>query len=60
MADAPNMLGRRPHKNQAPAGFTETDAQLKTLVLKLSAQVEELTAMVSQAQQQREASTSVA
>ncbi|CAN9106445.1 unnamed protein product [Alternaria alternata] len=60
MADAPNMLGRRPHKHQAPAGFTETDAQLKTLVLKLSAQVEELTAMVSQAQQQREASTSVA
>ncbi|KAF7680904.1 hypothetical protein GT037_002555 [Alternaria burnsii] len=60
MADAPNMPGRRPHKHQAPAGFTETDAQLKTLVLKLSAQVEELTAMVSQAQQQREASTSVA
>jgi hypothetical protein len=60
MADAPNMLGRRPHKHQAPAGFTETDAQLKTLVLKLSAQVEELTATVSQAQQQREASTSVA
>ncbi|KAL1798676.1 hypothetical protein ACET3X_002713 [Alternaria dauci] len=60
MADAPNTLGRRLHKPQAPAGFTETDAQLKTLVLKLSTQVEELTAMVSQAQQQREASTSVA
>jgi hypothetical protein len=60
MADAPNALARRPHKPQAPAGVTETDAQLKTLVLKLSTQVEELTAMVSQFQQQREASTSVA
>jgi hypothetical protein len=60
MAEAPSTLGRRPHKPQAPAGFTETDAQLKTLVLKLSTQVEELTTMVSQLQEQREASTSAA
>ncbi len=60
MAEAPSALGRKPHKPQARTGSKENDAQLKTLVLKLSTQVEELTAVVSQLQQQREASTSVA
>ncbi|KAI4961790.1 hypothetical protein J4E86_000819 [Alternaria arbusti] len=60
MAEAPNSFARKPQKPQARAGSTETDAPLKALVLKLSTQVEELTAMVSQLQQQREASTSVA
>ncbi|KAI4704018.1 hypothetical protein J4E81_001082 [Alternaria sp. BMP 2799] len=60
MAEAPNSFARKPQKPQARAGSTETDTPLKALVLKLSTQVEELTAMVSQLQQQREASTSVA
>jgi hypothetical protein len=47
----------RPH---AKAGLTDTDAQLKTLVLKLSTQVEELTAMVSQLSEHREANMSAA
>jgi hypothetical protein len=62
MADAPNPLGRVHHASRSHprAGLTEPDAQLKTLVLKLSTQVEELTAMVSQLHEQREASTSAA
>jgi hypothetical protein len=38
-------------------GPTEPDPQLKTLVLKLTRQVEQLTEMVSQLQEQREATT---
>ncbi|KAF1846615.1 uncharacterized protein K460DRAFT_127029 [Cucurbitaria berberidis CBS 394.84] len=62
MADAqaaPNTPGRGQHASwpHTTAGLTESDAQLKTLVLKLMTQVEELTAMVSQLQEQREAST---
>jgi hypothetical protein len=60
MADsqaAPNSPGRmqqvnRPHTR---VGSTEADAQLKTLVLKLSRQVEQLTEVVSKLQEQREA-----
>ncbi|KAF2796726.1 hypothetical protein K505DRAFT_237110 [Melanomma pulvis-pyrius CBS 109.77] len=37
-------------------GPSDSDAQLKSLVLKLTSQVEQLTAMVSQLQEQREAS----
>jgi len=40
------------------AGASEADVQLRELVLKLSAQVEDLTTMVSQLSRQREASTS--
>jgi hypothetical protein len=36
-------------------GPSEPDAQLKTLVLKLTRQVEQLTEVVSQLQEQREA-----
>jgi hypothetical protein len=60
MADsqaAPNSPGRvqqasRPHTRVGPS---EPDAQLKTLVLKLTRQVEQLTEVVSQLQEQREA-----
>lgn len=45
-------LAHRPHTR---AGPSETEVQLKPLVLKLTAQVEELTAMVSQLQKQSEA-----
>lgn len=59
---APNSPGKmqqasRPHTR---AGPTEPETQLKTLVLKLTAKVDELTAMVSQLQEQREATTAVA
>ena len=62
MADpqaTPNSPGRmqqasRPHTRVGP---TEPDPQLKTLVLKLTRQVEQLTEMVSQLQEQREATT---
>ncbi|KAI1556272.1 Ion-trans domain containing protein [Pyrenophora tritici-repentis] len=62
MADAQSNVGRMQQMNwsHTRAGFTEPDAQLKTLVARLSTQVEELTAMVSQLQDQREASTSAA
>lgn len=64
MADAqaaPNTPGRvhhanRPHANTGPS---ESDDQLKTLVLRLTTQVEELTVMVSRLQEQREASKAV-
>lgn len=54
----PTSQGRMQHMSRphTRAGIVEPDAQLKTLVLKLSTQVEELTAMVSQLQEQREAS----
>jgi hypothetical protein len=60
MADsqaAPNSPGRmqqanRPHTRVGPA---EPDAQLKTLVLKLSRQVEQLTEVVSKLHEEREA-----
>jgi hypothetical protein len=42
----------RPHTRVGP---TEPDSQLKTLVLKLTRQVEQLTELVSQLQEQREA-----
>lgn len=41
---------------QPGAGQLEPDAQLRTLVINLTAQVEALTAVVSQLQEQREAS----
>lgn len=41
---------------QIGAGQVEPDAQLKTLVINLTAQVEALTAIVSQLQEQRDAS----
>ena len=41
---------------QSSAGQVEPDAQLRTLVINLTAQVEALTAIVSQLQEQREAS----
>lgn len=58
MADMP----RTHHLNrpQTRTGLPESDAQLKTLVLKLCAQVEDLTTMVSQLSEQREASTAAA
>ncbi|EOA86871.1 uncharacterized protein SETTUDRAFT_163003 [Exserohilum turcica Et28A] len=59
MGGFPNALGRTQHTNrpQTRTGPTESDAQLRTLVTKLATQVEELTAMVSQLREQREAST---
>lgn len=58
MASKPNTLGRVQHSSRphTQTGFVESDAQLKTLVAKLSTQVEELTAMVSQLQEHRQAS----
>jgi hypothetical protein len=41
-------------------GQIEPETQLKSLVLKLTAKVDELTAMVSQLQEQREATTAAA
>jgi hypothetical protein len=62
MADsqaAPNSPGRVPQASRphARVGLPEPDTQLKTLVLKLTRQVEQLTEMVSQLQEQREATT---
>ena len=65
MADshaAPNSPGKmqqasRPHTR---VGQIEPETQLKSLVLKLTAKVDELTAMVSQLQEQREATTAAA
>ena len=59
MADpqvAPNTPGRGQHINRphTTAGLTDSDPQLKTLVLKLTTQVEELTAIVSQLKGQGE------
>ena len=42
-------------RSQPATGQAEPEAQLRTLVINLSAQVEALTAIVSQLQQQREA-----
>ncbi|KAH7398431.1 hypothetical protein BKA66DRAFT_545998 [Pyrenochaeta sp. MPI-SDFR-AT-0127] len=55
---APNTPGRAHHANRphASTGPSESDDQLKTLVLRLTTQVEELTVMVSHLQGQREAS----
>lgn len=44
------------NRPQTRGGPSESDPQLKSLVLKLTAQVEQLTAVVSQLQEQREAS----
>ncbi|EUC30056.1 hypothetical protein COCCADRAFT_104890 [Bipolaris zeicola 26-R-13] len=62
MASFPNSTGRAQHaiRPQTRTGLPESDAQLRTLVAKLSTQVEELTAMVSQLREDREASTSAA
>lgn len=62
MASFPNSMGRAQHaiRPQTRTGLPESDAQLRTLVAKLSTQVEELTAMVSQLREGREASTSAA
>lgn len=59
MASFPSAVGRAQHTNrpQVQTGPPESDAQLRTLVAKLSTQVEELTAMVSQLREHREAST---
>ena len=56
-----SMLGRtqatsRPHTR---AGPSDSDHQLKSLVLALTSQVEQLTTMVSQLQEQKEASMAV-
>jgi hypothetical protein len=61
MADsqvAANSPGKMHHTNRSHirVGLTEPDLQLKTLVLKLTTQVDELKVMVSQLQEQREAS----
>lgn len=47
------QLTSQPHPGTGP---TEPDAQLRTLVINLTAQVEALTAIVSQLQEQREPS----
>jgi hypothetical protein len=62
MADVSNAPGRMHHtsRSHTQAGSAESDVQLKTLVFKLSTQLEELTAVVSQLQQQREANMSAA
>lgn len=60
MATAQPARTYRPSPSHIRAEVPEADAQLKQLVLKLSAQVEDLTTMVSQLSQQREASTSAA
>lgn len=52
MGDGPGR-GQFLQRPQTRAGFADSDAQLKSLVLKLSTQVEELTAMVSQLSEQR-------
>lgn len=59
MASFPSTVGKTQHTNrpQTQTGPPESDAQLKALVAKLSTQVEELTAMVSQLREHREAST---
>lgn len=60
MADGPGR-GQVLQRPQTKAGLTDSDAQLRNLVLKLSTQVEELTAMVSQLSEQcGEASLSAA
>jgi hypothetical protein len=61
MADsqaAPNSPGKPQQANWPPtkAGPSEPETQLKALVLKLTRQVEQLTEVVSQLQEQREAS----
>lgn len=43
------------NRPQTRAGSSDGDSQLKALVLKLTAQVEQLTTVVSQLQEQREA-----
>lgn len=43
-------------RSEAETGLAEPDAQLRTLVINLTAQVEALTAVVSQLQEQRAAS----
>lgn len=43
-------------RSQSAAGQAEPEAQLRTLVINLTAQVEALTAIVSQLQEQRQAS----
>ncbi|KAH9882137.1 hypothetical protein J1614_001309 [Plenodomus biglobosus] len=60
MADAQVARTHHTNRGHTRAGIPEADAQLKNLVLKLSAQVEELTTMVSQLSEQREASTAAA
>jgi hypothetical protein len=59
MASFPSSVGRAQVTNrpQTRTGLPESDAQLRALVGKLSTQVEELTAMVSQLREHREAST---
>jgi hypothetical protein len=62
MADsqaAPNSPGKILQANRPPTrvGLSEPETQLKTLVLKLTRQVEQLTEVVSQLQEQREATT---
>lgn len=48
------------HRPHTRAGPPESDPQLKPLVLKLTAQIEQLTAIVSQLQEQREGGTPMA
>ncbi|KAF2855843.1 hypothetical protein T440DRAFT_495547 [Plenodomus tracheiphilus IPT5] len=60
MADAQVARTHHTSRSHTRTGVPEADAQLRNLVLKLSAQVEDLTTMVSQLSEQREASTAVA
>lgn len=63
MADAQAGPGRSTHHAHRPhnrTGLADSDAQLKNLVLRLSAQVEELTTVVSQLSEQREVKTTAA
>lgn len=52
-----NLLGRSPigSRHHTATVSSESDAQVRSLVLKLSSQVEQLTAMISQLQGQRDA-----
>ncbi|KAL6710073.1 hypothetical protein ACN47E_009864 [Coniothyrium glycines] len=59
MADGPGK-GYPLLRPQTKSGLADSDTQLRNLVLKLSTQVEELTAMVSQLSGQREANLSAA
>ncbi|KAH9874687.1 hypothetical protein IAQ61_003877 [Plenodomus lingam] len=60
MADGQVARMHHTSRSHTRTGVPEPDAQLRNLVLKLSAQVEELTTMVSQLSEQREASPAAA
>jgi hypothetical protein len=55
--NSPGRVQQQASRPHTRVGQGEPDAQLKTLVLKLTRQVEQLTEVVSQLQEQREATT---